>query len=155
MYAPLGQLEGQWFDFFGRQVTFVAQAHDDPKDLMATARGLAADLDKDQPIFGLKTMSEVVADSTAAPRFRTFLFFIFGALALLLAAVGVYGVISYSTAQSVYEIGVRMALGAQRRDIITLILGQGLILTLIGLAIGLAGAFWITRLLSNLLFHLS
>ncbi len=155
MYVPLAQLEEGWFDGWGRQATFVASASNDPKELMSAVRSIAASLDKDQPLYEIKTMSEVVADSTATPRFRTFLFFVFGALALVLAAVGIYGVISYATAQSTREIGIRVALGAQRSDIFKLIIGRGLTLTLIGLLIGLAGAFWLTSYLSGLLFHIS
>jgi predicted permease len=154
-YVPISQIDGDWFDFFGRRLTFVAQTQGDPRELMAAARGFAAEVDKDQPIFALKTMEEVVSDSTAEPRFRAFLFFIFGALAMSLAAIGIYGVISYATAQSTREIGIRVALGAQRRDIFRLIIGRGLVLTAIGLAVGLAAAFWLTRFLSKLLFHLS
>jgi len=156
MYVPLTQLDEEWaFDSWGRQLTFVAYASSSPKDLIGTVRSIAVSLDKDQPLYDIKPMSEVVADSTATPRFRTFLFFIFGALALVLAAVGIYGVISYATAQSTHEIGIRVALGAQRRDIFKLIVGQGMTLTAIGLLIGLAGAFWLTRFLSSLLFHIS
>ena len=155
IYVPLTQLEEGWFDGWGRQVTFVADVNGHPKDLIASVRSIAVSLDKDQPLYGIKTMSEVVADSTATPRFRTFLFFIFGALALLLAAVGIYGVISYATAQSTREIGIRVALGAQRRDIFKLIVGQGMTLTSIGLLAGLLGSLWLTRFLSSLLFHLS
>jgi putative ABC transport system permease protein len=156
MYVPLAQLDEGWtFDSWGRRVTFVAYSSADPKDLIGAVRSIAVSLDKDQPLHDLKTMSEVVAASTATPRFRTFLFFIFGALALLLAAIGIYGVISYATAQITHEIGIRVALGAQRRDIFQLIIGQGMTLTALGLLIGLAGAFWLTRFLSNLLFHIS
>ena len=156
MYVPLTQLDQEWaFDSWGRQLTFVAQANGDAKSLTAAVQSIALGLDHDQPLYDIKTMSEMVADSTATPRFRTFLFFIFGALALLLAAVGIYGVISYAIAQSTHEIGIRMALGAQRRDIFKLVIGQGLTLTLIGLLIGLVGSFWLTRFLSSLLFHLS
>jgi putative ABC transport system permease protein len=154
-FVPLAQVDGDWFDYFGRRVTFVAQTQGDPRELMGAARGFAISIDKDQPIFALKTMDEVVSDSTAEPRFHAFLFFIFGALAMSLAAIGIYGVISYATAQSTREIGIRVALGAQRRDIFKLIIGQGLFLTAIGLATGLAAAFWLTRFLSKLLFRLS
>jgi putative ABC transport system permease protein len=155
IYVPLTQLEESWFNGWGRQVTFVVRTSGDPEASVASVRTLAMSLDKDQPVYDIKTMDHVVADSTATPRFRTFLFTAFGTLALMLAAVGIYGVISYATTQRTREIGIRVALGAQPLDIFKAIIGQGLTLTLIGLLIGLAGAWWLTRFLSTLLFHLT
>jgi ABC-type antimicrobial peptide transport system permease subunit len=100
-------------------------------------------------------MIEVVASSTVDWRFRAVLLALFGLLALFIAAIGVYGVISYSVAQRTQEIGVRMALGAVRRDVLTLVLWHGMRTSLTGIAIGLAAAYALTRVMVNLLFGVS
>lgn len=109
-------------------------------------------LDPDQPIAAVKKMSDWVDSSVAAPRYRTTLLTLFAALAMILAATGIYGVMSYSVAQRTHEIGVRMALGARRFDVLKLVVRQGMILTLIGVVLGLGGAFAVTRVMSTLLF---
>jgi putative ABC transport system permease protein len=97
----------------------------------------------------------VLQTVTARPRFRTFLLVLFAGVAVLLAAIGIYGIMSYTVAQGRREIGIRAALGAQRRDLLRMVLRKGLKLTLIGIALGLIGAFGLTRLMSNLLFGVS
>jgi putative ABC transport system permease protein len=109
-------------------------------------------MDKELPVFSIKTMDDYIAASIAAPRFNTTLLAIFAAVALILTIVGLYGVMSYSVAQRTNEIGIRMALGAQTRDVLRLIVAQGFKLILLGLAIGLVGAFAVTRVISSLLF---
>jgi putative ABC transport system permease protein len=109
-------------------------------------------MDRELPVFGAKTMDEYLAASVAAPRFNTTLLTIFAAVALVLTIVGLYGVMSYSVAQRTNEIGIRMALGAQTRDVLRLIVKQGFKLVLVGLAIGLLGAFPLMRLIASLLF---
>jgi putative ABC transport system permease protein len=109
-------------------------------------------IDPDQPIAAVRPMTEWVDSSVAAPRYRTMLFGMFAALAMILAATGIYGVMSYSVAQRTHEIGVRMALGAARFDVLKLVVGQGMLLTLIGVVLGLAGAFGLTRVMASLLF---
>jgi putative ABC transport system permease protein len=109
-------------------------------------------MDKDLPLFSIKTMDEYVSSSVATPRFNTTLLSIFALVALVLTIVGLYGVMSYSVAQRTNEIGIRLALGAQTRDVIVLIVTQGLRLILLGLAVGLIGAFALTRVISSLLF---
>lgn len=107
------------------------------------------------PVVNVRPMTDVVGSSIAAERFVTTLMSIFAGLAVVLALVGLYGVLSYQVSQSTHEIGVRMALGAQTRDVLRLILGQGISFTLIGIVIGLAGAFALTRLIGSLLFGVS
>ena len=100
-------------------------------------------------------MTDVVRKSTARRRFDTILMSIFATAALLLAGIGLYGVISYSVTQRTHEIGVRMALGASRRDVMKLVVGQGMMLTIAGVIIGLAGALGLTRLISSMLFEVA
>ena len=109
-------------------------------------------MDADLPLFGVKTMGEYLSSSVAGPRFNTTLLSIFAGVALVLTLVGLYGVMSYSVAQRTNEIGIRLALGAQTRDVLLMIVKQGSILILLGLTIGLVGAFVATRLIESLLF---
>jgi putative ABC transport system permease protein len=110
-------------------------------------------LDRDQPVSKVRTMDEVVEASVASPRFRTLLLGLFGLTALLLAGLGIYGVMSYSVSQRRREIGIRMALGAERPEVIKMVLRHGLALTLAGVGAGLAGALGLTHLLSSMLYE--
>ena len=123
-----------------------------PASVAPAVRGLIHSLDKDLPVYRVTTMEQLVADSLAQRRFSALLLGVFGLLALLLAAVGLYGVMAYSVSQRTHEIGLRVALGAQQRDVLKLIVGQGLFLAVIGLAIGLVAAFAATRVMSAMLF---
>jgi putative ABC transport system permease protein len=123
--------------------------------LPETVRRTIAGMDSSLPIFNVRTMEQVIVESSSDTRFEALLLGIFAGLALVLAAVGIYGVMSYLVAQRAQELGIRMALGAQPRDVLRLVLGRGVMLTVAGLAIGLVAAFAITRLLSNLLFGVS
>ncbi len=109
-------------------------------------------VDKDQAVFNLTTLDQLLGESILLRRFFMLLLLVFAALALVLAAVGIYGVMSYVASQRTHEIGIRMALGAQAKDVLKLIIGNGMILALIGVATVLAGAFALTRLLAGLLF---
>jgi putative ABC transport system permease protein len=127
----------------------------DPLSLAAAVRSQVTAIDKDQPVANITTMGSRLADSLARPRFSTLLLSIFAGLALLLAAVGLYGVMSYAVAERTHEIGIRMALGAQSSDVLKMVVTQGLILTVTGVSIGLVGAFFLTRLMESLLFGVS
>lgn len=125
----------------------------DPLSLAQTLRAALARIDPDTPASRLKTMDRIALDSMAQPRVETGLFATFGAVALFLAALGVYGVVSFSVAQGTHDIGIRMALGAGRCDILRLVLSRALALSAMGLLAGLGAALALTRVLSTLLFH--
>jgi putative ABC transport system permease protein len=124
----------------------------DPNALVPTLRKAVWEIDPDQPIADVKTMNKIVSDSVGQPRLNMTLMASFGALALILAAVGIYGLLSYAVTQRTQELGIRMALGAQVRDVLMLVLKQGMTLALIGEGIGLIEALIFTRLLRGLLF---
>ena len=124
----------------------------DPLSLAAVLREQVHGLDKEQSLANIQTLEQVVNESLGRPRLNTLLLAAFAVLALLLAAIGIYGVLSYSVAQRTHEIGIRMALGAERRDVLRLIVGHGLFLTLMGITAGSAAAFGLTRLMTGLLF---
>ena len=124
----------------------------DPAGLSASLRSAVQQVDADQPVFDIQTMDQILAKSVATRRFNMLLLGIFASVALMLAGVGIFGVMNYSVTQRTHEIGIRMALGAQARDVLKMIVGQGMLLTLIGLGVGVAAALALTRVLSGLLY---
>ena len=146
MYLTYRQL-----DFFAPE-DLVVKTDVDPASMATTVRNTVWAIDKDQPVSNIKTMEEILLDSIAPQRFNMLLLGIFAAVALTLAAVGIYGVMSYSVAQRTHEIGIRMALGAQTGAVLKLAVGYGLKLVLAGVAIGLVAAFALTRVMSTLLY---
>ena len=134
---------------------FIVRTTGRPLNLVPDVRALVHGIDDQLPITGVQQMPDVVASSVVDWRFRAVLLGAFGVLALFIAAIGVYGVISYSVAQRTQEIGVRVALGALRRDVLGLVVWHGMRTALIGIGVGLAGAYGLTRLMANLLFDVS
>ena len=134
------------------EMYFIVRTRQSPATAVAGIRTAMHDVDPDLPLAQLRTMDQVLSASVNDWRFRTILLALFGGLALFIAAIGIYGVISYSVAQRTHEIGVRVALGAARRDVVSLIVRQGLRLALAGIAAGVLGAWGLTRFLASLLF---
>jgi putative ABC transport system permease protein len=132
----------------------MARTNGDPLQLAAAVREQVKALDKDLPLT-ITTMDRIFSNSLASQRFNTLLLGIFASVALLLAMIGVFGVINYSVAQRTHELGIRIALGAQRGDVFRLVVGQGLALALVGVALGTAGALAVTRLITGLLYGVS
>jgi len=136
-------------------ITIVARTSNDPEQLAGVAQREVSAIDKDTPVYEVKTMNERLMDSVTPQRLAAYLTPIFAGVALLLALLGIYGVISHSVGQQTQEIGLRMALGAQTGDVLKQVLWRGLRLTLLGAAIGLIGALVLSSLLSKLLFEIS
>ena len=133
---------------------FVVRTRSDPKEIAATVRQAILEVEGDQPLYDLRTMEEILSESVAGRWLNTLLLAVFGGEALILAVVGLYGVMSYSVAQRTQELGIRTALGATSRDVLKLIVGQGMLLTGAGMAIGIAGTLGLTRLMKSLLFDI-
>lgn len=147
MYIPYAQGPFQL-------VYLAARTKSDPLSLAPSVRKEVLAVDRDQPVYDVKSMNRVIWDSSAKQNFNMLLLTLFAALALVLAMIGVYGVVASSSSQRTHEIGIRMALGANRSDILKLFLRQGLVLILIGIALGLAVAFGLTRIMASLLYQI-
>jgi predicted permease len=133
----------------------VVRAQVDPYNLVPAIRREIGAIDPEQSSFGFQTMDELLSNAESRRRFQVLLLTMFATLALLLAAIGIYGVMSYTVAQRKREIGVRLALGAAPRDVVTMVVKKGLMLSIAGMAIGFAGAAALTRVLGSLLFEVS
>jgi putative ABC transport system permease protein len=133
-------------------MTVVIKGSSDPNQLISSVRSAIKAIDPDQPIYSPRTMNEIRAESVAGDRLNLTLLSLFAGIALVLAIVGIYGVMSYSVTQRTHEIGIRMAIGARPRDVFRMILGQGMKLALIGVGVGLLLAFALTRLMATMLF---
>ena len=145
VYTPLSQLPMPF-------AALIVKSRMDPRSLADPVRRQVMAVDKDQPLFSIQPMQEVVADSVSNSEFQTVLLSLFAAVAMTLAAIGIYGVMSHSAAQRTREIGIRMALGAHQRDTLRLVVSQGMFLALLGVSIGAIGALALTRFMSSLLY---
>jgi putative ABC transport system permease protein len=152
-YIPYSQGGPSYLKY--TSLTVVIRAPVAPEPLLAAVRDKVRSIDKDQSIYNIKPMQTVLSDSVSQRLFNMSLISIFSVVALILAAIGIYGVIAYSVAQRTHEIGIRMALGAKQRDVLWLVVSQGMIQALIGVAIGLGAAFTLTRVMSSLLYGIS
>lgn len=155
IYISFYQLSDEWVPAFARDLSVAVRTPLDAATIMPAIRSVIYGAGKDQPVYNVQTLHQIASDSMASQRFALILLGAFAGLGLLLASVGIYGVISYSVSQRVQEIGIRMALGAKQRDVFGMVIAHGLRLAVAGLAIGVAGAFMLTRLLtsfSNLLY---
>ncbi len=145
MYTPISQTPLPF-------ANLVVKTALDPQTVAAAVQSQAAALDQDLPVHSAKPMEAFLSASISRPKFNTLLLTIFAAIALVLAGVGIYGVMAYSVAQRTHEMGIRMALGARRADVLRLVVGQGMTLAVVGVGLGLAAAYGLTRLMESLLF---
>ena len=151
-FYPFMQLPEKLMPLAAGAIAVVLRTEGDPAAVMGPVRRAVKQMDSREVIYGVQTLDEVLAGSLAARRLSMILLGIFAALALALSCVGIYGVISYVVGQRTHEIGVRMALGAQSRDVMRMVVGEGAKMALVGVAAGLAGAFGLTELMANQLF---
>jgi putative ABC transport system permease protein len=155
IYRPLSQIPPQWKAGYMRATDMLVKTTVDPLSLIAPIKKEIRLIDRGQPIAQVQTLDDKLSNSIAPQRLTFLLLGIFALIALSLASAGIYGVMSYSVTQRTHEIGVRMALGAQRHDVLTLMVRQGMTLLVIGVGLGLAGAFATTRLMNSFLFEVT
>jgi predicted permease len=154
-YFPLMQVPDKFMPLLSQGASFVMRSRVPPETLLGDIRKTVGQLNSQQVVYGEETMDETVARSLAARQFAMDLLGVFAALALLLACVGIYGVISYLAGQRTHEIGIRLALGAQRAKVLRMVIGEGVRMALIGVAVGIAASLALTRLMANQLFGVS
>jgi len=147
VYFAMAQMAGRY-----RRMNLAVRTSVDPKSTVAAIQTAIREVDKDQPVYQIQTIEELMRESIGTRRFALTILILFAALALVLAVSGIYGVISYSVTQRTQEIGIRMALGASAADVLRLVLVQFMRLTVVGVALGLVGAYGLTRLMTSLLF---
>jgi putative ABC transport system permease protein len=152
IYRPYFQIPQTPEARYGRSMVLAVRMTTDAASMTTAVRNAVMEIDKDQPVSSVQMMTEITAAAVAPQKFATWLLGLFAGVALLLAALGIYGVMAYSVTQRTHEIGVRMALGAGRRDVLKMIVSQGMRVALIGVGAGLIGAFAVTRVMSSLLF---
>ena len=155
IYQPFEQLPDLLAPVIGSEAEFAMRTSTPPTSLLSAIRATVGKSDNRQAVYGVRLMDDVLINSQAARRFETFLLGAFGAIALLLATVGIYGVVSHLAAQRTHEIGIRMALGAQRWDILRIVMGQSGRMALMAIAIGTAASIGLTHLIANRLFGVS
>ncbi|MGI9105207.1 MAG: ABC transporter permease [Pyrinomonadaceae bacterium] len=155
VFTPYRQVPAEFFAASNRSLWLAVKTRTEPSTLTAAIRNEVQQIDRDQPISNVSSMDEIVAASVAPQKFATWLLGVFAGSALLLAAIGIYGVMAYSVTQRTHEIGIRMALGAGQRDVLRMVVMQGMRLAVIGVGIGLLGAVVLTRLMSSLLYGVS
>jgi putative ABC transport system permease protein len=154
MYIPLAQMPDLETALNSRvaPLWWIVRSQVDPHTVVPAITAALHDASGGLPVAHVRTMDEIEARNTARQRFNMLLLTVFGSAGLLMAAIGVYGVMSYSVQQRTQELGVRMALGAQASNLRNMVITQGMMLTLVGLVIGIGGAFWLTRFLASFLF---
>jgi len=153
LYMPLDQLAPpQGEQWRSSSMTLVVRSSSNPQDMVSAVTNAIREIDSTIPVTNVQTMQELVTTSLSSQRFSLLLLGAFALLALILAAIGIYSVLSYSVRRRVQEIGIRLALGASLRDVLRMVIFEGLRPTLLGVAIGIAGAFGLARVMSNLIY---
>jgi putative ABC transport system permease protein len=148
IYAPFAQNPYWGFDI-------AVRTSGDPKQLSRALREKIGEIDPGLPVPNIRAMEDAIDESITQPRFRTTLLGLFSAMAFVLAAIGIYGVISYNVGRRTQEIGIRMALGAQRRDVLLMVVREGVALAGLGVVLGLVSAYWLTGVLESFVFNVS
>ena len=152
LYLPVWQIPDKFWPLLANGSQYVARTTGSTVGLATSIRQAAEKVDASAVLFDVRPMEEIVARSISTQKLTMLLLSVFSALALVLSAIGIYGVISYLTGQRTHEIGVRVALGASSADVLRMVLGQGMRMTLIGVAIGIAAAFGLTRLITKMIY---